>query len=1406
MLNRHRKIMSLLLCLVLTLTSLSGIPNTRVVYAADEYDDLRLKYLEFITGGTSYDPNDVVIAAKLRLIEADTEKYWGLMNADKTWDDCVATSLTAPGYINTISKRLKAMASGWATYGSSYYGNSDLLNDIKSGLDWLYINRYNENITQYGNWWEWQIGIPKDLEDTAIMLYDHLNDTQKNNYMNAINHFTPTVSMTSANRADVSMIITLLGIITKNSSKIQEGSDGLDDCFPYVTSGNGFYEDGSYIDHWYSATSGGFPYLGGYGEALLMSASRLMWLLSGSSWDNDSPDRNNIYEWIFKAVEPNLYKGQKLHATRGRSIVTKSEGYLTGGAFLACIPLLIELSGNPYAADMKGLLKYHLQNSDESTYYSSYVNIWGYNRAKTIMDDAAVATRSELTGNFQFYHQDTAVHRRPEWTFALRMHSSRVANVESFSGENVRGWYQADGMTYLYTDPLDYMNNYFFTVDHHRMPGTTVDRDVNRPNASNGTRSSKAFAGGVEFEKTYGLSSMDFQQHHYSNMNVSAKKSWFMFDDEVVALGAGINSTSGRTIETVVENRPINSDGSNALIVNGIEKPVNDGWSETISDVEWAYLEGTGGYYFPGGTSLTGLREERAQDISAMRTSNTYSDNFNSTIINAEWGWVRQDNSKWSLDGTGLCLTTQNGTLAEAVNTSKNILLKNVPTGDYVITTKLDFSPTQENQEAGLIVYFDDDNYLYLSKAYTSSGNQLLAVNENGAFQTINSINDSFGSAVYLKIDKSGDSYSMYASSDGTNWGSPLYTYINRFSAKPVKLGIFAQNGDTQAPGIDAAFDFVDIKVVGNYVTMWYDHGIDPVNQTYSYVLLPKMTNSQVSTYASNPDIQVVKNTTSVQAVKEINLGLLGATFWEDTGDSVEYISSQSAASIMAKDTGSQLSLAVSDPTHKQSVVTVELNKNGVSLISKDPEITVLQLTPTIKFEVDVSGKTGETYNAEFSYNSNAAVPPNAPTGLVAVQDSNSVSLNWDSALNASSYEVYKSRVSGSGYSLLKSGLTSPGYTDTSAPVGSAYYYVVKAVNSIGSSGYCEEANSDASMLQILPLEDSYVRGGSNAEINYGNSTVMVVKNASDASYTRESYLKFDLSKAAGTSIASAQLYIYGKVDDSNGTNADMNAYGVDNDTWTEMGITWNNKPSLSSLQSTVNVDNAANAWRVFDVTPYVQEQYSGDKIVSLCLKEDLAAGGLSCTLYSKESGASVRPYLKIEFYKEARLDVSEDTYVQGGKSADINYGKQTNLYIKNVPDLSYTRESYLKFGLSGIYSVGSIDISSAKLHIYGKVDDTYGSNVDVNGYGVDTDTWTETGLTWNNKPELAGLQSTVNIDNVANTWRIFDVTPYIQSQYEGDKIASICLKEDTTAGLACTLYSRESNSKPYIQVQYRYK
>lgn len=54
--------------------------------------------------------------------------------------------------------------------------------------------------------------------------------------------------------------------------------------------------------------------------------------------------------------------------------------------------------------------------------------------------------------------------------------------------------------------------------------------------------------------------------------NLKGKKSWFMFENEIVCLGAGIqNKGMDLPVETTIENRRLGTDGENAFVVNGEE-------------------------------------------------------------------------------------------------------------------------------------------------------------------------------------------------------------------------------------------------------------------------------------------------------------------------------------------------------------------------------------------------------------------------------------------------------------------------------------------------------------------------------------------------------------------------------------------------------------------------------------------------------------------------------------------------------------------------------------------------------------------------------------------------------------------------------------------------------------------
>ena len=67
-----------------------------------------------------------------------------------------------------------------------------------------------------------------------------------------------------------------------------------------------------------------------------------------------------------------------------------------------------------------------------------------------LMANAAIIPRGEITGHWTFGGMDRVVHLRPGWGLGLSMSSSRVYNYESINSENLHGWFQGDGMTYLY--------------------------------------------------------------------------------------------------------------------------------------------------------------------------------------------------------------------------------------------------------------------------------------------------------------------------------------------------------------------------------------------------------------------------------------------------------------------------------------------------------------------------------------------------------------------------------------------------------------------------------------------------------------------------------------------------------------------------------------------------------------------------------------------------------------------------------------------------------------------------------------------------------------------------------------------------------------------------------------------
>ncbi|NOU64565.1 hypothetical protein GC096_11040 [Paenibacillus sp. LMG 31461] len=609
---------------------------TKPVSAADEYDTLRAKWKATLVGSATYSPTDPNIAARITAI---TTKAQGL------WDTMIKTPTRATlwtGYnfngsssatVTAAYTNLKDMALAYATRGSSLEGNTTLRDDIIGGLDWMNANVFYAGGVQYQNWWHWQIGTPLLLNDITVLMYDDLTPTQITNYMAAVDYSQPTVAMTGGNRAWEAIVIGVRGMIVKDSAKITLATAGLSLLFDNVTKGDGFYSDGSFIQHTF------FAYTGGYGLSLLESVSNLMYLFGGSSFDVTDPDKLNVYKWIYDAFEPLIYKGALMDMVRGREIVRSwSEDHMVSHSAMRSILLLAEIAPSTDATAFKRMIKYWLQ-TDTFNNLLTDSSIQVIEMATALLNNASITPRDELIGYKQFVGMDRAVQLRPGFGFGISMNSTRIGNYEAINSENNKGWHTGDGMTYLYNNDLSqFSDNFWPTVNSYKLPGTTV---LQNTSVAANVRSDKDWVGGTDISGLYGVTGMEL---HPSGQTLTAKKSWFMFDDEIVALGSGITSTDGIAVETIAENRKINSSGNNALTVNGTTKSTALGWTENMTGVNSIHLAGSVagsdiGYYFPGSTALTGLREARTGnwkqiDGNGGASTTPYTRNYLSLVLN----------------------------------------------------------------------------------------------------------------------------------------------------------------------------------------------------------------------------------------------------------------------------------------------------------------------------------------------------------------------------------------------------------------------------------------------------------------------------------------------------------------------------------------------------------------------------------------------------------------------------------------------------------------------------------------------------------------------------------------------------------------------------------------------------
>ena len=112
-----------------------------------------------------------------------------------------------------------------------------------------------------------------------------------------------------------------------------------------------------------------------------------------------------------------------------------------------------------------------------------------------------------------------------------------------------------------------------------------------------------------------------------------------------------------------------------------------------------------------------------------------------------------------------------------------------------------------------------------------------------------------------------------------------------------------------------------------------------------------------------------------------------------------------------------------------------------------------------------VSGSATTTTTATFANvaftggSGGLVTTPAAPAAVFANGSTKAITVRWLPSFGATAYDLLRSTTSGSGYTALASNLSTAttSYVDTTAAVGTTYYYVARAKNSAGTSGNSPE-------------------------------------------------------------------------------------------------------------------------------------------------------------------------------------------------------------------------------------------------------------------------------------------------------------------------------------------------------------
>ncbi len=446
---------------------------------------------------------------------------------------------------------------------NSYYQNEDLYHKIVKGLEyWHHRNPY------CNNWWYNQIAEPQKLGILLIQMRVGKRQIPEVLETKVLQRMRKDgghpARWTGANRTDIALHWIYRACLQKNDVDLKTAVENVYSPLSYTVK-EGFQHDNSYFQH------GVQLYIGGYGDEILKGVTQVALYTKGTKYALDD-ERIQFLRHFMCGTYYQVIRGQyMLFDVLGRGVSRNNATQKSHVALFA-----------------KRMLELDPAHTDE------------YNAIIARLEGKKSANYGIKPLHTHYFRGDYALHVRPHYTFDVRMVSNRTMRCEYGNGENLKTYFMSDGCTNIVTEGSEYAR-IFPVWNWNRIPGVTAPQldTIPRTVIDWQTRGTSVFAGGVS-DSLYGVSVYSYLDT-YAGINTAAKKSWFFFDDEIICLGAGINSTAGVPVCTTI-NQCLLSKKEVILSQSKKQSMVKEG-DFVYDSPEWVLHNGIG-YVFPAGGNL----------------------------------------------------------------------------------------------------------------------------------------------------------------------------------------------------------------------------------------------------------------------------------------------------------------------------------------------------------------------------------------------------------------------------------------------------------------------------------------------------------------------------------------------------------------------------------------------------------------------------------------------------------------------------------------------------------------------------------------------------------------------------------------------------------------------------------